>query len=140
MRSTRIIAASIAALAAGLGSAEAAPLNFADHLICRDIKDSADRHLKYTADFVSNQFGLQPGCQIKVPASQMCWPANRASIAPPAFPSPPGLDLITEVDNYYLCYRVKCERDGQDLILYDSIGGARLVRVKSSKTVCVPGR
>ena len=113
----------------------AAPINFADDLECRDIRDSAT-HRKYTADFASNELPPQDGCVVQVPAKQVCWAVVNDGINPPALAAPAGPNLN---GHYYLCYKMLCTKDETQYVLADKLGGARYVQLKRASRICVPG-
>jgi hypothetical protein len=117
-----------------VGGALAAPVNFADHLQCRSIRDLAP-HIGYTADFVSNELGLQTGCVIRTPAKQICWAAQESNLVPAPFPAPLGPNLV---GHWYLCYRARCPKDGFQAIVNDELGGARYTVLRQANTICVP--
>ncbi|HZR82025.1 MAG TPA: hypothetical protein VFD92_13090 [Candidatus Binatia bacterium] len=117
------------------GAAFAAPVNFADHLECRDVKDTAARQL-YTINLASNELLRQDGCKVQVPAKQVCWATLEDGVFPPPYSAPAGPNLI---GHYYLCYRMVCPRDVGEFVLADSLGGPRFVALRRAEVVCVPG-
>lgn len=131
MRKTMLVIGCTAFVMIGLGQVYAAPVNFADHLECRDIKDPVD-HQKYTANFASNELFRQDGCEIKTPAKQVCWAVAQEGIPPPV----PGPNLN---GHYYLCYKLECPKDEYTKVVKDALGGARTVQLKKAKRICVPG-
>ena len=118
-----------------LECAQAAPVNFADHLECRDIKDSATAQ-KYTADFASNELLRQDGCVVKVPAKEVCWAVLNDALFPPPVSAPNGTNLNGK---YYLCYKMECPKDEQTRFLSDKLAGGRPVQLKRARRICVPG-
>jgi hypothetical protein len=135
MRTLLLYTACIVLMIGVLGRAEAAPVNFADHLECRDIKDSATER-KYTADFASNELLRQDGCVVKVPAKQVCWAVLNDGISPTPFSAPNGTNLNGK---YYLCYKMECPKDEHTFVLSDKLGGGRSVQLKRARRICVPG-
>ncbi len=105
-----------------------------DHLKCYQIKDSLAPSF-YSAELL-NQFGLEKGCRIRVPARLLCAETNKR-IQPPAFP--PGGGPAGDPAGHFLCYAIRCEASEpvQPFVVQDQFG-TRVIAVDRERLLCAP--
>lgn len=113
----------------------AAPLNFGDHLDCHKVKNDPAGRGKFSIDLTTNQFGLEEGCIVKMPAKIACMPSKKENVQPPPPGAPAGPNLIFTA---YVCYKVKCPKRETDIALRDQLGGLRTLTLGEAKLVCAP--
>jgi hypothetical protein len=128
----RIVFRAAAVLAASVLASSAVAAT-PDHLQCFKIKDSAAK-AKYTATLTpgDDTFAVAPGCEISVPAKQLCVETEPGGVAP----TPPGSPEAPAA-RQYLCYKTKCPKDQPTGTGTDQFG-AHTISVKSTSFVCAP--
>ena len=134
MRAICLTAAVIGAvLAFGSGRAEGA---IRDHLECHKVKDTLKLPAGTTADLVAD---LDPdftanGCRVVKP-KLLCSPIRKENVQP----SPP-LSIAGQVLNdYYICYSIKCAVRPPDKTFFDQFGTHQLTKIKPN-LLCVPAQ
>ena len=131
----------LAAVTVALGIAQAVspPASSAqpfDHLKCYRVKDP------HKFDAVANlvpllnpPFTLDSGCKIKVRATKLCTPVEKELQSTTA----PGVQFPSqELENNYLCYKVKCPKAAvADLEVTDQFGTRTLSKF-TTREICSP--
>jgi hypothetical protein len=104
-----------------------------DHLQCFKIKDLAGK-AAYTLDLVpgDGDFSVAAGCEITLPAKQLCIDVAKTNVVPPA----PG-GVVGSPAQKYLCYKVKCPKQELATAALDQFG-THSIELKSSSLLCAP--
>jgi hypothetical protein len=104
-----------------------------DHLKCYTIKDSL-QPARYVAD-LRNQFGLEPGCLIGVPARLLCVETEKRILAP----QPPGGGPSGTPAGHFLCYPVRCPTTAAtgEIRVEDQFG-RRSIAFQKERILCAP--
>ncbi len=129
-----LIAIAVSA-APAVDAADAVPAEaLRDHLKCYRIDDSL-RPVHYLAD-LRNQFGIEPGCRIQMPARLLCVETSKHILPPPA---PPGGGPITGGAGDFLCYAIRCPlTDAPAAIEVEDQFGRRRVAIDQERLLCAP--
>jgi len=115
-----------------------------DHLACYKMKDPLKQAGVIDLD-VSPLLGVEQGCAIAMKSLRLCAPAAKtvvelfdASVRPPVAKEPLDHGSAVPLDEYYLCYKLKCpKRDIASFPVTDQFG-ARDVEKLQITEVCVP--
>jgi hypothetical protein len=125
----------IALMAAGALVASPSRAADDDHLQCYKIRDP--HAYKGIINLDSEQFGVTPGCKIKIKGAKFCAPTQKAVIS--IDPETPVTDLVAEDLRFdRICYRVKCP---SSVIAPQEVTdqfGTRTVDVLKLLEVCTP--
>ncbi|HJQ83674.1 MAG TPA: hypothetical protein VKA21_06345 [Candidatus Binatia bacterium] len=133
MRATCVTAVLGVVLVFGAGSAESASR---DHLKCHKVKDTlklpsgttADLGADFDPDFTAN------GCRVVKP-KLLCSPIRKENVQP----SPPLPISGLPLNDYYICYSIKCTVRPPDKTFSDQFGFHQLTKIKPN-LLCVPAQ
>ena len=104
-----------------------------DHLKCYQVHDSL-APAAYVAD-LRNQFGLEPGCRIRVPARLFCVESEKRILAP----QPPGGGPSGTAAGHFLCYAIRCPVTAPiPPTQVEDQFGRRTITLNKERVVCAP--
>lgn len=105
-----------------------------DHLKCYRIEDSL-QPTKFLAD-LTNQFGVEPGCVIMLPARVLCVETEKQIISSPL---PPGGGPSGAAAGHFLCYAVRCPTTAAPgTINVEDQFGRRTITIDRARILCAP--
>jgi len=105
-----------------------------DHLKCYTIKDSL-QPAKFQAD-LRNQFGLEKGCVIALPARLLCVETDKRITSAEV---PPGGGPSGRPAGHFLCYSVRCpDSENPFKVPVQDQFGTRRIAVDRARLLCAP--
>jgi hypothetical protein len=123
---------SLAPLAAA--RAQAVDPSALDHLKCYRIKDTLQTS-GVLAD-LTNQFGVEPGCVVMLPARALCVETEKRVISSPP---PPGGGPSGTPAGHFLCYAIRCPNSAEpDEIAVEDQFGRRTIGIDKARILCAP--
>ncbi len=112
-----------------------------DHLECHKIKDS-QRFTDARVNLSPTQippFTVAAGCKVVGKAKELCIPTQKTVTVAGTSEPPNLLPPTQELENDYLCYKVRCDRMLiSSLIVTDQFGSRKVENVKAAGRLCVP--
>jgi hypothetical protein len=138
MRSRTVLLA-LAALALAPAPPARAQETF-DHLKCFAIRDRLPERTVLATDLLPEQkppFADQR-CKVRLPARFFCVDVRKENVLERGLPRP-LLPIDGDDAGDYLCYRLRCPREGLAVGVADQFAG-RIVSTRLSDLLCIPAR